>query len=372
MRFFNLDLHIAVIADLKQIFTGMGHEVTDWSISAHAWVFGRARDKVDVVNEKTWMSIDKAMCDAFYDRYKDELDCYDAFVVTHTPCFAMLYERWNKPVICVASTRYEHPFTARPAEWEYFNQFLRRQIDAGIVIPVANNKYDADYAEVFTGRKWTVIPSLCDYTGAKYSGRLSSSLLSTKFTDMPAMRSLVDKRKVSRSLRSKVLSKLGIASKSRGYSWQDIADFQSVVHLPYNASVMSIFEMYAAGVPMFFPSVAFAAELYARYRDQGVFSELSFNQVYGLPSGSTIPAAKPDPNNFSDVADMSNWIAKSDFYDNANLDGLAYFDSFDHLAKLLQTADLDAMHRTMVSQHELRTENVYSAWRNILTDLGNR
>ena len=40
MKFFNIDLHISVIADIKKIFTDLGHEVDDWSLSGHAWAFG--------------------------------------------------------------------------------------------------------------------------------------------------------------------------------------------------------------------------------------------------------------------------------------------------------------------------------------------
>gem|GEM_PF-6917131 len=46
---FNLDLHIGVIGDIEHIFRSLGHEVTNWSISAHTWVFNRKPAKVDVV-----------------------------------------------------------------------------------------------------------------------------------------------------------------------------------------------------------------------------------------------------------------------------------------------------------------------------------
>ena len=33
MKFFNLDLHIAVISDIKRIFEDLGHQVDDWTLS---------------------------------------------------------------------------------------------------------------------------------------------------------------------------------------------------------------------------------------------------------------------------------------------------------------------------------------------------
>jgi len=35
MKFFNIDLHISVIADLRRIFNDLGHEVDDWTLSEH-------------------------------------------------------------------------------------------------------------------------------------------------------------------------------------------------------------------------------------------------------------------------------------------------------------------------------------------------
>lgn len=31
MRFFNIDLHVSVIEDIRDLFSGMGHEVVNWS-----------------------------------------------------------------------------------------------------------------------------------------------------------------------------------------------------------------------------------------------------------------------------------------------------------------------------------------------------
>lgn len=373
MRFFNLDLHIGVIGDLRQVFTAMGHEVTDWTLSAHAWVLGRKRDKVDVVNQTTWRGLDAAMCDALYARYKSELEQYDAFIVTHTPSFAMLYERWNKPVLCVASTRYEAPFTHDPKAWEEFNAYLRSKIDAGLVIPVANNKYDAAYAEHFTKRKWQVIPSLCNYTQAPYTGTRAESLYVSKFRLPRSVPGLMDKaEEFKQSLFQKAARRLDLATSRQGYTWREISAFQGAVVIPYNASIMSIFEMYAAGMPMLFPTLRFATELYAANCHNTVFSELSYNQVRGLPSGSAVPCGAPDPNNYEDVEGMMHWAALADFYDPENMSHLHFFDSFDELERLLQTCDWKETHRRMVEHHTLRTKAVFAAWERVLGALGER
>jgi hypothetical protein len=43
-------------------------------------------------------------------RYWAILSKYDGFIVTHTPVFARLFERFEKPVILVNSCRYDQPF----------------------------------------------------------------------------------------------------------------------------------------------------------------------------------------------------------------------------------------------------------------------
>ena len=105
MKFFNIDLHISVIEDIKTIFNDLGHQVDSKCISSHTWVLGRSVDKVDIIGQNNWANICPKMCDDFYERYKDELSEYDGFIVTHTPSFSLLYERFNKPIITVASTR---------------------------------------------------------------------------------------------------------------------------------------------------------------------------------------------------------------------------------------------------------------------------
>jgi hypothetical protein len=373
VRFFNLDLHIGVIGDIKQIFNELGHEVTSWSISGHRWLLEEKPRDVDVVNQRTWRNINRGMCDAFYARYRSELEKYDAFIVTHTPCFSMLYEQWNKPIICVASTRYEAPFSDNREAWEGFNDFLRRKIDDRLIIPVANNKYDAAYAEYFTQRVWQVIPSLCDYTNSPYSGNLQKSLYCSKFKYPGTIHGLVSKEEYfKQGILVRAARRLGIPAGKRGYSWQDLASFRSAVHVPYNASTMSIFEMYASGIPMLFPSLQFTAKLYAEFKHQGVFSELSYSQVRNLPSKSAIPCDSRDPNDYENDRTMMDWIAISDFYDSENLKHLVYFDSFEEVEHLLKIIDVGEIHRKMVEHHKTRSARTYLAWKAILTSLSNQ
>jgi len=350
VKFFNLDLHISVIADIKHIFKELGHEIDDWSISGHAWLMGKKTKQVKHVNQNTWRNINEDLADRFYDHYKDELSKYDGFIVTHTPCFSLLYKKFNKPIIVVASTRYEDPFSGNMVEWIKFNKYLQGGIDSGQIIPVSNNKYDSGYTELYTQRKWQVIPSLCEYTNSKYTGKEDLFLYSSKFKPSLSIPRL--------SLREKVLKS--------GYSWQDLANYRGIVHVPYNASTMSIFEQYTANIPLFFPSYQFLQELRSKYHDHGVMSELSWNQVHGYPPNSSIFAGVKDPNNYRNNEVMMHWAKLSDFYDQENMPYIQYFNSFEHLSQLLDIIDTKEISANMATHNVLRRERVYDEWNGIL------
>jgi len=370
MRFFNLDVHISVIADIKWILERLGHHVTNWSVSGHEWVFGKQTDQVDIVNQDTWKRIDQPMCDAFYDRYQRELAGYDGFIVTHTPCFAMLYERWHKPVVVVASTRYEYPFTGEARKWEAFNHFLRKQIDGGAIVPLANNKYDAAYAEYFTQRRWDVIPSLCAYTNMRYVGSKRDYLYWSRFKGAPLPPGVIDKDRAFRAgYFSRARQKIRRGSSKRGYAWSELADYRGVVHIPYNASVMSIFEQYTANIPLFFPSFQYLSYLHERHLHEGVLSQLSYNQVDGIPPGSVIPTNGRDPNNYVSSRVMSDWIALADFYDEANMPYVTYFDAFGDLEEVCRSADLEGISHLMEAFNAERRERIFESWTNVLRRL---
>lgn len=361
MNFFNLDLHIGVIGDVRRILTDLGHTVSDWTLSGHSWATGRARDPVEVINHLNWKEIDQEMCDAFYDRYKAELDRYDAFIVTHTPCFATLYEKWNKPIIVVASTRYEHPFTGHPKKWNRFNEFLRDGIDRNMIIPLANNKYDAAYTSAFTEREWNVIPSICEYTHMAYQPTKKDFIYWSKFELKAKVPNLISKESLAPGLFRRLANRIPLMTKKHGFDWSDIAAYKGIVHIPYNISVMSIFEQYTASIPLFFPTKRLLIEL-MKQPDSGALSEISFNQVFGLGPGSRIEFGSEDPNDFTDSEVMSQWIDLADFYDAENMPHLTYFDSLEEIPEVLRSADLYAVSQEMKEHNQKRKENVYTAW----------
>jgi hypothetical protein len=79
-----------------------------------------------------------------------------------------------------------------------------------------------------------------------------------------------------------------------------------------------------------------------------------------------------DPNNYVNHQVMMQWVEKADYYDLDNMAGLVYFSSFDELEFLLQSLDLDEMHRTMVDHNSVRKQRACLAWETVLADVALR
>lgn len=351
MKFFNLDCHVSVIADLKQIFENLGHEVTSWSISGHNWIFNREKSQVDIINENTWMNLNDDVCGRFYQRYKDELSTYDAFICTYPISFAQLYKNFNKPIILHIPIRYEVPYHRDKIKWEKFNEYLRQGVDTKKIIPVANSEYDEKYFEFFVNRKCDMIPNICEYTNTKWKPSkkqfLYSGRLPIKFdTDF-----IVDKSTLGR------------------YKWEDLSEFLGIIVIPYTCSTMSIFEHYTSNIPLFFPSKDFMIELYVDYGNF-VLSEITWNRVFKFPPGSIIDCEiQNDPNAYDNIEIVKKWIIHSDFYNETSMPFITYFDSFDDLVYKLKNTNLHEISDKMRIFNQSKKQEIYNKWEKILNNL---
>ena len=315
MKLFNIDCHISVIADVKNIFEDLGHTVKSWCLSGHRWVFNLPECKSPVINSSNWNNLDEKMVEDFYATHKDELDKYDAFICAYPPCFLKLFEKFNKPIIVIAATRYDHPFTNDPVRLNWLEDSLRNNKN---IIKIANNQFDQKYCEYFLGNKWEWIPSLCDYTNARYKPTLDKSVLFSKF-DIQIDKKIVHQNELGR------------------YTWAHLYSHNSIVHLPYNVSTMSIFEQYQAGVPLNFPSLDFALSLVTS--GLNLFSEIIF------------------PNNLPDrqAANFLNkeWLSYADFY-NGTIQ-CNYFESDFKIKKSIK--------------QKSNKDSVYFKWKTLIKDL---
>ncbi|MAF36508.1 hypothetical protein CL622_05320 [archaeon] len=319
-------MHVSVIEDIKTIFKDLGHQVDSKSISFHTWVFNRDADKVDVIGQHNWRDISPEMCDAFYERYKDELSDYDGFIVTYPPSFSLLFEKFNKPIIVVAATRYEAPFTNDITKWDQFNDFLRNKIDEGIIIPLANNLYDKKYCEHFTDREWNHISSLCAYTNLKYGGKKEQAILyDTCATGM-------DKNKIN------YIEPFDLQDRS----WENIYDHKVAIHIPYNISTMTMFEQYMANMPLILPSLDLFVNI------PGSLSQLYYGDI-------------GEKN--KEIFSSKESIKLADFY---QWDWIIHYNDLDELSSIMNLTNFEAMSKRIQEENKQRKIKTYNSWKNVL------
>jgi hypothetical protein len=362
LRIFNLDLHISVIADARAMLEELGHSVTSWNLSGHTWVFGQQPAKVDVVSAENWKRIGRQTCGDFHARYKDELAGFDAFLVTYPPAFALLFEKFGKPIIIQAPIRYEVPFGHRPADWRAFNDFLRRGIDEGRIVAIGNSRYECAYAEYFLERPWQHIPNLCAYTGVTYAPSRPEFLYYSRYADYRA-------RLGGQAIPNLVTKERALGAK---HTWADLVRCRGIVAIPYNVSTMSIFEHYAQGMPMWFPDQGLMTQLRMGAPGQ-VLAEMSWNQTFRLPPGSTIKPGPNDPNNYTDLGVFIRWLPLADFYDRSWMPHLQYFTSFQELRDRLATVrndELSAISARMLAFGKERKAKILDLWRGVAARVG--
>jgi hypothetical protein len=340
-KFFNLDLHISVIADIKHILKTLypeDIEVTDWSLSGHTWVFGKNPTPVDVVNQWTWQSLNDAMIDMFIDRYHNELCKYDGFIVTHGLLFIRLFERFNKPIIMINSCRFDMPYcwTNNLLERSKLIECLQRLYTKNLLIPIANNKADRDYFAMATGIIPQHIPSLCLYPGFQWN--------ETSSLNFPLV--CYNNHEISSTLH-------GYDKKPDGFTWEWLyTRHRGIIHIPYEVSTMSTFEHYSSGIPLFFPT----KEFYKHLIQTKKASVASYNGTY-WKSDSLPTDLKP-------TNDLDWWLDRADFYDPENMAYIHFYSSWEELQQFIDIPPRDDPKKTLFL--EQRKMTILSQWKKII------
>jgi len=313
-RIFNLDLHIGVIADLAQEFSELNIPITQWSISgSNHLVQGRlpVSDPVRFINQKFWRELGPDVIGKFQSRYSRFLSTFDGYVCTYSPTFAELFGVFEKPILVVAATRYEAPYTARPDDWARFNDFLIDAVNRKQITIAANNSGDADYLTFFTGLKPQVVPSLCE---------------------KPTFREAPNEFRFILGGDSRLVHSIETASGNNyrrlasPYKWETLAGCVEVLVFPQNISTMTLFELATAGVPVAVPSRHWIKEL--RKEGSRVLAECSFYELENLP---VTGLSEDNPNNYRSSKYLDWWLDRADFLDNTLMPNVRIVNSIDEL-----------------------------------------
>lgn len=322
-----MDLHISVIADFK---TACPHvEVVDWCLSGHAWVMKRTQDFPEHINPNNWKNLNTDMIKKFQQKYDSFLQTFDGFIVGFASSFAMIYEKYNKPILMLNAVRYDIPFcwTKDMVMLEKWKECLDRLNSHGLLTVISNNKADQLYTYLGSGMKSQYIPSLCLYTKTSYTptkptflcynGTIPNHPLVTQKKDLP-----------------------------HPHEWSDVSSFRGIINFPYEVSLMSVFEHFTAGCPLFFPSKTY------------------WKANPGIQSISAYWGDKTPPE-LQHFTSTDNWIDLADMYDVFQSPNTYYFDSTKHLFELLENFQY-------VDDREFRNahiERVKRQWKTVIQSI---
>jgi len=333
LKIFNLDLHQSVIEDIKDIANrlyGPKIEITNWSISDHNHYFKKPTAQVKYIGQNTWRNFDMEMVENFQQEYDEFLKGFDAFVVTFTPVFAMLFEKYGKPIIIVNACRYDQPFcwNNNTAMLKLFHMSLKRMEQSNQMIMISNSLADQKYLKDGADIDSIHIPSLCLYTNAQYSG--SSGLGAMMFS-----------KELYAEINALPNSE-GLVERPPNYEFRDLVKYKGIVHMPYEVSTMSIFEQYFAGIPLFFPE----KEFYKKCVSEGKANLISQYNSWGRPLTND---------------EMNKWLDNADYY---NFKYIKYFSSFeDCIEKVNSFVDTEKEER--LAHIEQVKQGAMNQWRNI-------
>lgn len=350
-RFFNIDLHCSVIRDVENILLQLYSnkiKIDSNSISGHSLpLLGKMSSTKYILQNKNWKMISPDFIKKFYIMHKKELESYDGFIVTHTPSFALFFELFRKPIIIVNSTRYEQPASNNSSleQWNFIDLSLKRLYAKGLLIVISNNLYDQLYIKTAINIDSIMIPSLCEYTNTKRLEELNKNKLFLLYS--------------SQKNPIKVINDVVVLNinQIKPYTFDTLAKFTAIIHIPYEISTMSIFEHYTMNCPLIFPTKEFLLKMYSN-------NELN---VYG--SYSALFNFNKNPSTL-DILLKDGWFEKmisyADFYNEEYFPYITYFDSFEDLEVKLKSIDFDLISENMKKFNVERKNKILDLWKKTL------
>lgn len=339
-KVFALDLHNAVLRDGYSFLAKNNLGFERWSISGTSDQFNEPNLKLRHINSRTWQFLDSQIISSFQKRYRHTLDKKVGFLVAHTLAFVGLFQKFQKPLLAINSTRYEAPYSFNQAGFNELNSILQSlTMDSKLEI-ISNNLGDRDYLEYFSGIKSTHIPSLCDYIPRR-SPKNKDWIVLSRNIDLS-----FEIATFGENLRSQY------EKYPNGYTHSEFSENFGVVYIPHNISTMRLFELATAGFPIRIPSDKLLMEL---IKLPGVLSELSWIQVAGKTCPIWLKDTPADPQwlNFH-----TWWLERADWKLLEYFPNVSFFDTFTEL-----THDVPA-----IQDPSLRNESIRSEWSRVYSD----
>ena len=342
------DLHIAIHQEIHWLVSELlpeQVELTSLCDSLHCHLIGRAPDKVQVVNQGTWHSINEARVKEFQRLYKDYLAKFDFFIVGYPSSFALLFAGLGKPILIYNAVRSDLPFcwTKDWASLNYYNEILRKEYESGNIFMVSNNLGDLSYTALAPhGITPIFLPTIARYKKLSQESPQMESKKYIVFGESKALNRIGDN--------NKLVSRASLGQ----FSDETLKCYQGIIHFPYDISLMSIFEHYSNRIPMYFPTF--------RYFVQSVSDgDTQLNSRYWFHHGDLRYPSYLEPSIGSEW--ITWWLSRADFY--GSLGNVNYFDSIEELISQVDDESGNSQLRPTEIQLDTRFHAITEQWRSL-------
>jgi hypothetical protein len=376
VQLLSIDFHISPIADLKDVFGKSFKEtvVHDYSLSGACGQKGTCSNgRIDIKEDLSTLYLTQPAKESFYNAYKgaDSLvRKMDAMICSHPSGMCELIMPFNRSVILWVTTRFEQGREGNADKMRGLISNFRALAKRPDTSVLANNMYDVHYFNYFTGLNPVYIPSFCDYTGAKFSwDGVQNIILMHGFRPrrniIPASEFVAEIRRLAPQYKFEFVRDVYPGH----YGYDQIAGHPAMLHIPYQASIMSFFEHYRMCIPLIAPSVDLLVKWHMQYR---MVSERTWDMALHNreTSASVLPRhteASPlhvfDPNDEFNADGVRYWLQFSDFYIFPHV---ILFDSWEDLAQKLAKADLRSISNAMCAFNKEELARIEAQWRDVL------
>ncbi|ELT98621.1 hypothetical protein CAPTEDRAFT_190836 [Capitella teleta] len=233
------DFHIATIRDIQDLMKPMGVSFIDRSLTPRCHFHDNCANSsnLKVITRSNGLNLEAPLIDEFYNVYKDDplIKTVDAFVCYHPTAMCQLYKPFDKSLVVMASTRFELG-RFEPDRWQqWIDDLIEIAADPKSFVG-ANNEYDANYIQYFTGLKVPVIPSYCGYTEASYNP-IKPGFLTFAGRNPPSYHHKFFRKEYEATFRrrnsSEDLQFKHFRSVYNTFEFQDLANHQGVIFVPY-------------------------------------------------------------------------------------------------------------------------------------------
>jgi hypothetical protein len=380
-RFLSIDFHISPVRDVKDLMLRTAElrsvEVVDESLSGHCHLVDTCAKDLRVVNQANGISLGDCPNELkweFWKTYVSDawMDSFAGFLCEYSIALCEMYMAFGKPMILIAPTRYEVGRQGKDA-WKRLNENLQAISLHPDNTLAANNLYDLEYLKHFTGiQNIKLLPSQCLYVDATYQPTKNEFLIGPSRLSKGAEAILHGDEGLFRylaGLRGPVPTFVPIRKIYAKYEFADLAQHPGILIMPYQVSIMSLFEYFSMNIPMFVPTL----ELLVKWQTQHlIMDELSWNCVLSSCNETSIISAHPrsphelDPNDVLNPVALRYWLKFADFY---QWPGIVYFQDWEDLVEKALNTDLVEISAIMREYKRDETQRTLKMWQSIMRPL---